>query len=94
MAEFHYLHNAPDGAPYADPAETVAAHRWPRRERRGIGLTLLPVLYAHGGFGGAPPTEGQRRFVIGLDAIAAAVRDAARGTRPRMSASRRTACAR
>ncbi len=27
VAEFHYLHNAPDGTPYADPAETVLAHR-------------------------------------------------------------------
>jgi formimidoylglutamate deiminase len=29
----------------------------------GIGLTLLPVFYAHGGFGGAPPGRGQRRFL-------------------------------
>jgi formiminoglutamate deiminase len=29
----------------------------------GIGLTLLPVLYAHSGFGGQPPNDGQRRFI-------------------------------
>ena len=29
----------------------------------GIGMTLLPVFYAHGDFGGAPPTPGQRRFI-------------------------------
>jgi formimidoylglutamate deiminase len=29
----------------------------------GIGLTLLPSFYAYGGFGGAPPTDGQRRFI-------------------------------
>ena len=49
--------------------------RWPRawprpRASTGIGLTLLPVFYAHGGFGGAPPNEGQRRFVNGLDGFA------------------------
>ncbi|MGH6720433.1 MAG: formimidoylglutamate deiminase, partial [Alphaproteobacteria bacterium] len=29
----------------------------------GIGITHLPVLYAHGGFGAKPPATGQRRFV-------------------------------
>jgi formimidoylglutamate deiminase len=29
----------------------------------GIGLTLLPVLYANGGFGGQTPNPGQRRFL-------------------------------
>ncbi|RWG56344.1 amidohydrolase family protein, partial [Mesorhizobium sp.] len=29
----------------------------------GIGLTLLPVFYAHSAFGGAAPNEGQRRFI-------------------------------
>jgi formiminoglutamate deiminase len=29
----------------------------------GIGLTLLPVFYAHSGFGGGAPNEGQRRFI-------------------------------
>ena len=36
----------------------------------GIGLTLLPVFYAHSDFGGLPPTPGQRRFVTSLDAYA------------------------
>ena len=31
VAEFHYLHHQPGGAPYADPAELVA----PDRRRRG-----------------------------------------------------------
>jgi formimidoylglutamate deiminase len=30
----------------------------------GIGLTLLPVLYEHSGFGGQPPLPEQRRFVV------------------------------
>jgi formiminoglutamate deiminase len=29
----------------------------------GIGLTLLPTLYAHGGFGGTPPGARQKRFL-------------------------------
>jgi formimidoylglutamate deiminase len=69
VAEFHYLHNAPDGAAYADPAELslrIAA----AAESAGIGLTLLPVLYRYGGFGAAPPTAGQRRFILDPDAYA------------------------
>lgn len=77
VAEFHYLHNAPDGSPYDDPAEMswrIAA----AAEQAGIGLTLLPVLYRHGGFGGAAPAAGQRRFVLGLDAFADLCRRIAR----------------
>jgi formimidoylglutamate deiminase len=62
VSEFHYLHHDPQGRSYANPAETgeriAAAAR-----RIGIGLTLLPVFYAHGGFNGAAPTTGQRRFI-------------------------------
>src|SRR5260221_13743868 len=61
VAEFHYLHNDRDGKPYADRAETsnriVAAAR-----EAGIALTLLPVLYAHGGFGDRMLSPAQRRF--------------------------------
>ena len=70
VAEFHYLHNAPDGSPYADPAE-MARRIAGAAGSAGIRLTLLPVLYRHGGFGGLAPSEGQRRFVLSLDAYAA-----------------------
>jgi formiminoglutamate deiminase len=69
VGEFHYVHHDPKGAPYANPAETavqVAA----AVTRTGIGLTLLPVFYAHGGFDGAPPQEGQKRFINGVDGYA------------------------
>ena len=33
----------------------------------GIGMTLLPVFYAHAGFGGTPPTPGQARFITDID---------------------------
>ncbi|HYY83149.1 MAG TPA: formimidoylglutamate deiminase, partial [Beijerinckiaceae bacterium] len=62
VGEFHYLHHAPDGRPYANVAETaerIAA----AAQATGIGLTLLAVLYAQGNFGGAPPNLGQRRFL-------------------------------
>lgn len=68
VGEFHYLHHAPDGRPYADIAETATRIAGAAREA-GIGLTLLPVLYAHGNFGGAPPSPGQRRFLNDRDSF-------------------------
>ena len=67
VCEFHYLHHAPDGKPYADPAAMSLAIVEAAREA-GIGLTLLPVLYMSGGFDGRPLSERQRRF--GVDAQA------------------------
>ena len=77
IAEFHYLHNAPDGSHYDDKAEMCSRIRFAATDA-GIGLTLLPVLYRHSQFDGAPPTEGQRRFILSLDdymALCAAVGD-------------------
>ncbi len=69
VAEFHYLHNAPDGSRYDDPAEL--SHRIVAAAKSaGIGLTLLPVLYCHSQFGGAPPADAQRRFILTPDAYA------------------------
>jgi formimidoylglutamate deiminase len=76
VTEFHYLHHDPDGSPYADLAQM--AHRIAAAAAdSGIGLTLLPCFYAQGGFGGAPPTPGQRRFVCTPELFAALV-DASR----------------
>ncbi|CAN1559557.1 SsnA Cytosine deaminase and related metal-dependent hydrolases [Caulobacteraceae bacterium] len=66
IVEFHYLHNDPDGAAYADPAETAYAHRR-AAAKAGFGLTLAPVLYSHASFGGLPPKHGQRRFIKSTD---------------------------
>src|SRR3954471_369439 len=66
LAEFHYLHRDVDGRPYADIAEL--SHRIAAAaQETGMGLTLLPVFYAQGGFGGVAPTEGQRRFINDVD---------------------------
>ncbi len=66
VGEFHYLHHDRDGQPYVDIAE-MAARICAVASATGIGLTLLPVFYAHGNFGGAAPHDGQRRFVCDLD---------------------------
>lgn len=68
LGEFHYLHHSPDGRPYADPAE-MSQRIFAVTEATGIALTHLPVFYAHGGFGGADPGEGQRRFLHDIDAF-------------------------
>jgi len=69
VGEFHYLHHDVDGRPYADIAE-MAARIAAAASETGIGLTLLPVFYAHSGFGGQPPSEGQRRFINDLNGFA------------------------
>ena len=62
VAEFHYVHHDPAGKPYGDPAE-LAWRIVAAAKVAGLGLTLLPVFYAHAGFGGTPTAAGQRRFV-------------------------------
>ena len=69
VAEFHYLHNDPAGAAYGDHGE-LAGRIVAAAQATGIGLTLLPVYYAHAGFGGLPPTPGQRRFITDVDGFA------------------------
>ncbi len=66
VVEFHYLHHDADGRPYANSAE-MAVRIAAAAAATGIRLTLLPVLYAHGGFGGQPAATGQRRFINDVD---------------------------
>ncbi|WP_368562351.1 formimidoylglutamate deiminase [Pseudoxanthomonas sp. UTMC 1351] len=68
VCEFHYLHHAPDGRPYADPAAMSQALIAAARDT-GIRLTLLPVLYMTGGFDGRPLSERQRRFGHDVEAF-------------------------
>ncbi len=65
VGEFHYLHHDRDGRPYAAIAE-MATRIAAAAGETGIGLTLLPVFYAHANFDAQPPTPGQRRFVTDL----------------------------
>ena len=66
VAEFHYVHHDPQGKAYADPAE-LSRRISAAASQSGIGLTLLPVLYSHSGFGGQAPNDGQRRFINGTE---------------------------
>ncbi|WP_316356062.1 formimidoylglutamate deiminase [Devosia sp.] len=66
VGEFHYLHHDPSGAPYADRTE-MSGRILAAATASGIGMTLLPVFYAHANFGGAAPTDGQRRFIHGVE---------------------------
>ena len=96
VGEFHYLHHDRDGRPYADIAE-MAARIAAAAETTGIGLTLLPVFYAHSGFGGAEPVDEpaplhQRYRWLRPPAMNRAARPLNRYLKP-SSASRRTACA-
>ncbi|HEX2596354.1 MAG TPA: formimidoylglutamate deiminase [Luteimonas sp.] len=70
VCEFHYLHHAPDGQPYADPAAMSRALIAAARDT-GIRLTLLPVLYMSGGFDGRALGERQRRFGHDVDGFLA-----------------------
>ncbi|MDQ3629456.1 MAG: amidohydrolase family protein, partial [Actinomycetota bacterium] len=57
VAEFHYLHHQPGGAPYAEP--NIMGHALAQAARdAGIRLTLLDTCYLTGGVGeGVPHAE-------------------------------------
>jgi formiminoglutamate deiminase len=69
VGEFHYIHHDVTGAPYGNLGE-LAARIAAAAHAAGIGLTLLPVFYAHAGFGGRAPDSAQRRFVNDIDRFA------------------------
>ena len=69
VGEFHYLHHAPEGAPYDEPAEM--SHRIVEAARiSGIGLVHMPVVYETDGFGGELLQGSQRRFAMDLEGVA------------------------
>lgn len=80
VAEFHYVHHRPGGAPYDDLAET-SARIMAAAAATGIGLTHLPVLYAFGGAGEQPLAGGQLRFGNDADRFARLVEAARAGAR-------------
>ncbi|HSW08077.1 formimidoylglutamate deiminase [Aquabacterium sp.] len=85
VCEFHYLHHAPDGRPYADPL--AMSHALLRAaQATGIGLTLLPVLYQRAGFTQPQLREDQRRFATDVQLLLT-LRDGIRALRqPRVNA--------
>lgn len=68
VCEFHYLQRDIDGASYARPAET-AARVAAAGQATGMGLTLLPVLYSHAGFGEQALKPAQARFRTDVDDV-------------------------
>lgn len=68
LCEFHYIQRDPAGELYARPAE-MAERIAAAGQQSGIGLTLLPVLYSHSGFGEQALTPEQRRFRTDVDTV-------------------------
>lgn len=68
LCEFHYLQRDVDGGTYARPAE-MAERVAQAGQAAGMGLTLLPVLYSHAGFGAQPLRQDQRRFRTDVDDV-------------------------
>ncbi|MBS9475745.1 formimidoylglutamate deiminase [Ancylobacter radicis] len=68
VGEFHYLHHDKNGNPYRNIGE-LSERICAAASATGIALTLLPVFYAHGGFGGQAPTHGQRRFINNINSF-------------------------
>lgn len=66
VAEFNYLHHDPKGQVYNQLNE-MGLQLAQAANRAGLGLTLLPVLYSHSGFGGQAPNAGQARFINSTD---------------------------
>ncbi|MDC8786654.1 formimidoylglutamate deiminase [Roseateles koreensis] len=66
VCEFHYLQHQQNGQPYADELALC----WALADAAatvGLGLTLLPVLYARSGFGALGLRDEQRRFRTDAD---------------------------
>ena len=61
VAEFHYVHHQSGGTPFDNPAE-MSMRLMAAANDVGLGMTILPVLYCHGGIG-KPHSGVQNRFV-------------------------------
>lgn len=81
VCEFHYVHHDAKGGEYANPAE-MAERIVAAASQAGIGLTLLPVFYAHGGFGGAQASAHQARFLSDVPSYARLIEASRVAVRP------------
>lgn len=61
VGEFHYLHHAPGGKPYAD-ANLLAKEVLRAARDVGLRIALLRVAYARAGYN-TPPNQKQSRFI-------------------------------
>jgi formiminoglutamate deiminase len=86
VGEFHYLHHAPGGTPYADPNEMGRVLLSAAAEA-GLRITLLDSCYLHGGIG-EQPDGAQQRFSDGsAEAWAERVDDLAESESARIGAA-------
>lgn len=69
VGEFHYLHHAPGGGAYDDPAE-MGRRILGAARMAGIGLVHMPVVYETGGFAGEALEGGQLRFRLDVEGAA------------------------
>ncbi|MGH3322424.1 MAG: formimidoylglutamate deiminase, partial [Streptosporangiaceae bacterium] len=75
VGEFHYLHHAPGGSPYANPNAMGYAPAAAARDA-GVRLTLIDACYLHADVDGSPLRGAQVRFGDGsVGAWAARVDD-------------------
>ncbi|WP_349777898.1 formimidoylglutamate deiminase [Xanthomonas sp. WHRI 6108] len=81
VGEFHYLHHSPGGAAYAQAGE-MSGRIAAAAANTGIGLTLLPVFYAHADFGGIAPSTAQRRLIHDIDGFARLLDDCKGSLKP------------
>jgi formimidoylglutamate deiminase len=85
VCEFHYLQHREDGQPYGDEL----AMSWAlaeAAEQVGLGLTVLPVLYAHAGFAQPQLRPDQRRFATDAPWVWAASQRVNAAGRPLLNA--------
>uniref|UniRef100_UPI00097CADD1 formimidoylglutamate deiminase n=1 Tax=Pelomonas sp. KK5 TaxID=1855730 RepID=UPI00097CADD1 len=86
VCEFHYLQHQPDGQPHAEDELAMSWALAEAAETAGLGLTLLPVLYARSGFGQPGLRPDQRRFATDAAWVDAAARRIEAARRPLLNA--------
>lgn len=74
VGEFHYLHHDKGGAGYGSFSE-LSCRVIKAAQDTGIAITHLPVLYAHGGFGGQASSASQARFINSAESYAVLLQD-------------------
>jgi formimidoylglutamate deiminase len=92
VAEFHYLHRAPDGSPYGGSNELWDAVG-SAAQTAGIGLTFLPTLYQTSDFGAQSLRPEQARFAFETESFLRAVEARVRAQRAAPSPTQRTGVA-
>ncbi|MGZ4268243.1 MAG: formimidoylglutamate deiminase [Solirubrobacteraceae bacterium] len=86
VGEFHYVHHAPGGRPYAE-ANAMGAAVIAAADEAGVRLTLLDACYLHGGVGTEPDATQLRFRDAGAAAWAERVDALPEGPRVRVGAA-------